>query len=82
MTRFVAERASSRLLDHVEHLDKVYNIPPPEGAKDPQTKTNVIAIPASPKLRYFLLKSDSDFIYSFEHYILIINNKHIYCRRL
>uniref|UniRef100_A0A3Q1AT66 TROVE domain-containing protein n=1 Tax=Amphiprion ocellaris TaxID=80972 RepID=A0A3Q1AT66_AMPOC len=29
--RFVAERGSSRLLDHVEHLDKLYSIPPPVG---------------------------------------------------
>ncbi|KAM9844961.1 telomerase protein component 1 [Aulostomus maculatus] len=50
--RFVAERGSSRLLDHVEHLDKLYNIPPPEGAKDPQTTTSVSSIPASPKLRW------------------------------
>ncbi len=51
VTRFVAERGSSRLLDHVEHLDKLYNIPPPEGAKGPQTTNNVVPIPASPKLR-------------------------------
>ncbi|KAM7411194.1 hypothetical protein PAMA_021262 [Pampus argenteus] len=50
--RFIGERGSSRLLDHVEHLDKVYNIPPPEGAKDPQTTNTVISIPASPKLRW------------------------------
>uniref|UniRef100_A0A8D3AEY2 TROVE domain-containing protein n=1 Tax=Scophthalmus maximus TaxID=52904 RepID=A0A8D3AEY2_SCOMX len=35
--RFVAERGSSRLMDHVEHLDKLYNVPPPQGAKEPQT---------------------------------------------
>ncbi|KAM9349866.1 telomerase protein component 1 [Symphorus nematophorus] len=52
MLRFVAERGSSRLLDHVEHLDKLYNIPPPEGAKGPQTTNNVVQIPASPKLRW------------------------------
>ncbi|XP_067462602.1 telomerase protein component 1 [Thunnus thynnus] len=51
MLRFVAERGSSRLLDHVEHLDKLYNVPPPEGAKDPQT-TNNVSLPASPKLRW------------------------------
>ncbi|XP_039999978.1 telomerase protein component 1 isoform X2 [Xiphias gladius] len=50
--RFVAERGSSRLLDHVEHLDKLYNIPPPGGAKGPQTTNNVVQIPASPKLRW------------------------------
>ncbi|XP_071347004.1 telomerase protein component 1-like isoform X1 [Trachinotus anak] len=50
--RFVAERGSSRLLDHLEHLDKLYNIPPPEGAKGPQTTNNVVPIPVSPKLRW------------------------------
>ncbi|XP_026229628.1 telomerase protein component 1-like isoform X2 [Anabas testudineus] len=52
MLRFVAERGSSRLLDHVEHLDKVYNIPPAEGSKDPQMANSVVSIPASPKLRW------------------------------
>ncbi|CAK6973113.1 LOW QUALITY PROTEIN: telomerase protein component 1 [Scomber scombrus] len=52
MLRFVAERGSSRLLDHVEHLDKLYNIPAPTGAKDLQTINNVTSIPASPKLRW------------------------------
>ncbi|XP_034009134.1 telomerase protein component 1 [Trematomus bernacchii] len=50
--RFVAERGSSRLLEHVEHLDKVYNVPPPEGAKGPQIADNVVQIPASPKSRW------------------------------
>ncbi|XP_031153943.1 telomerase protein component 1 isoform X2 [Sander lucioperca] len=52
MLRFVAERGSSRLLDHVEHLDKLYNVPPPEGAKGPQTTNNVVPIPASPNSRW------------------------------
>ncbi|XP_035526254.1 telomerase protein component 1 [Morone saxatilis] len=52
MLRFVAERGSSRLLDHVEHLDKLYNIPPPEGAKGPQTTNDIATIPPSPKLRW------------------------------
>ncbi|XP_041849088.1 telomerase protein component 1 isoform X3 [Melanotaenia boesemani] len=52
MLRFVAERGSSRLLDHVEHLDKLYNIPPPEGATGPQTLDNIVSIPASPKIRW------------------------------
>ncbi|XP_049888722.1 telomerase protein component 1 isoform X1 [Epinephelus moara] len=50
LLRFVAERGSSRLLDHVEHLDKLYNILPPAGAKGPQSTNDVIPIPASPKL--------------------------------
>ncbi|XP_034743030.1 telomerase protein component 1 isoform X2 [Etheostoma cragini] len=52
MLRFVAERGSSRLLDHVEHLDKLYNVPPPEGHKGPQTTNSVVPIPASPNLRW------------------------------
>ncbi|KAM4552471.1 telomerase protein component 1 isoform 1-T3 [Odontesthes bonariensis] len=51
MLRFVAERGSSRLLDHVENLDKQYKIPPPEGAKA-QTQSNLVSIPATPKLRW------------------------------
>ncbi|KAM8849775.1 telomerase protein component 1 isoform 2-T4 [Spinachia spinachia] len=50
--RFVAERGSSRLLDHVEHLDKVYSIPPPGGARGPDTTSCVVPMPASPKLRW------------------------------
>ncbi|KAK7944995.1 hypothetical protein WMY93_000723 [Mugilogobius chulae] len=50
--RFVAERGSSRLLDHVEHLDKVYNIPPPEGAKEPASGSTAVSIPASPSMRW------------------------------
>lgn len=54
LTRFVGERGSARLLNHVEHMDKLYSIPPPEGAKGPQATSNVVSMPASPKLRYFL----------------------------
>ncbi|XP_037131488.1 telomerase protein component 1 isoform X2 [Syngnathus acus] len=50
--RFVAERGSSRLLDHVEHLDKVYNVPPPTGAKDPEITNSLLSIPTTPKLRW------------------------------
>ncbi|CAG5896404.1 unnamed protein product, partial [Menidia menidia] len=50
--RFVAERGSSRLLDHVENLDRLYNIPPPEGAKAPQSQNSLLSIPDSPKLRW------------------------------
>ncbi|XP_053293523.1 telomerase protein component 1 isoform X3 [Pleuronectes platessa] len=50
--RFVAERGSTRLMDHVDHLDKLYNVPPPEGAKDPQNANSVVSIPVSPKLRW------------------------------
>ncbi|XP_061587905.1 telomerase protein component 1 isoform X2 [Cololabis saira] len=50
--RFVAARGSSRLLDHVEHLDRLYNILPPEGAKGLQTSNYVVSVPTSPKLRW------------------------------
>ncbi|XP_034470517.1 telomerase protein component 1 isoform X4 [Hippoglossus hippoglossus] len=50
--RFVAERGSTRLMDHVDHLDKLYNVPPPEGAKDPQSANSVVSIPVGPKLRW------------------------------
>uniref|UniRef100_A0A8C7V7G8 TROVE domain-containing protein n=1 Tax=Oryzias sinensis TaxID=183150 RepID=A0A8C7V7G8_9TELE len=49
MARFVAERGSSRLLEHVENLDKKYEIPPPEGAKGPESTNNCLSLPASPK---------------------------------
>lgn len=49
--RFVAERGSSRLLDHVEHLDKVYKVPPAEGDKSPQLVNKVVPIPTVPELR-------------------------------
>uniref|UniRef100_A0A8C6PWJ7 Telomerase associated protein 1 n=1 Tax=Nothobranchius furzeri TaxID=105023 RepID=A0A8C6PWJ7_NOTFU len=44
LDEFVAERGSSRLLNHVEHLDKLYNIPPPEGAQEPQTSNKVVSV--------------------------------------
>ncbi|XP_061694607.1 telomerase protein component 1 isoform X2 [Syngnathoides biaculeatus] len=52
MLRFVAERGSTRLLNHVEHLDKVYNVPAPEGAKDPEMTNSLASIPITPKLRW------------------------------
>ncbi|XP_077471259.1 telomerase protein component 1 isoform X2 [Stigmatopora argus] len=51
MLRFVVERGSSRLLDHVEHLDKLYYIPSPAGAKD-ETTNCIVSIPKTPKLRW------------------------------
>ncbi|XP_029970146.1 telomerase protein component 1-like [Salarias fasciatus] len=50
--RFVSERGSSRLLEHVEHLDRLYNIKPAEGAKGTPTTKDVVTIPPSPKLRW------------------------------
>uniref|UniRef100_A0A673J018 TROVE domain-containing protein n=1 Tax=Sinocyclocheilus rhinocerous TaxID=307959 RepID=A0A673J018_9TELE len=49
--RFVSERGSSRMLQHVEHMDRVYNIPPPQGRKtEPERAADVILLPATPKL--------------------------------
>lgn len=50
--RFVGERGSARLLDHVEYMDKLYSIPPPEGAKGSRATSNIVPIPASPKLSW------------------------------
>uniref|UniRef100_A0A7N6A9P9 TROVE domain-containing protein n=2 Tax=Anabas testudineus TaxID=64144 RepID=A0A7N6A9P9_ANATE len=50
--RLVAERGSTRMLDHVENLDKVYKIPPLDRAKDPQPTDTVVPTPTSPKLRW------------------------------
>lgn len=50
--RFVSERGSSRMLQHVEHMDRVYKIPPPQGRKtEPERAADVIALPATPKFR-------------------------------
>uniref|UniRef100_A0A3Q2D9P9 TROVE domain-containing protein n=1 Tax=Cyprinodon variegatus TaxID=28743 RepID=A0A3Q2D9P9_CYPVA len=51
-SEFITERGSSRLLDHVENLDKLYNIPPPDGAKEKQISNNTMSLPAIPKLRW------------------------------
>ncbi|KTF83126.1 hypothetical protein cypCar_00048991, partial [Cyprinus carpio] len=49
---FVSERGSSRMLQHVEHMDRVYNIPPPQGHKtEPDRAADVISLPATPKFR-------------------------------
>ncbi|CAN9503016.1 unnamed protein product [Ophioblennius macclurei] len=50
--RFVSERGSSRLLEHVEHLDRLYNIKPAAGAKGTPTNKDIVTIPPSPKLRW------------------------------
>ncbi|KAM9458628.1 telomerase protein component 1 isoform 1-T2 [Salvelinus alpinus] len=51
--RFVAERGSSRLLDHVEHIDKLHHIIPPQGgAKEAEREAAVTPLPATPKLRW------------------------------
>ncbi|KAL7879378.1 hypothetical protein SRHO_G00016320 [Serrasalmus rhombeus] len=51
--KFVSERGSSRLLDHVENMDKLYEIPPPPGFRDkPERTIDVVPLPAVPKLRW------------------------------
>ncbi|KAL7876702.1 hypothetical protein AOLI_G00116650 [Acnodon oligacanthus] len=51
--KFVSERGSSRLLDHVENMDKLYEIPPPPGFRDkPERTIDVVPLPATPKLRW------------------------------
>ncbi|KAF5895483.1 telomerase protein component 1-like, partial [Clarias magur] len=51
--RFISERGSSRFLDHVEQIDKLYKIPPPAGsAAKPDRSSDVIPLPAVPKLRW------------------------------
>ncbi|KAK6310921.1 hypothetical protein J4Q44_G00189760 [Coregonus suidteri] len=51
--RFVAERGSSRLLDHVEHIDKLHHILPPQGcAKEAELEAAITPLPATPKLRW------------------------------
>ncbi|XP_030629420.1 telomerase protein component 1 [Chanos chanos] len=51
--KFISERGSSRLLDHIECIDKLYNIPPPQGTKDQiEQAADVSLLPATPKLRW------------------------------
>ncbi|XP_076828071.1 telomerase protein component 1 isoform X2 [Brachyhypopomus gauderio] len=51
--KFVSERGSSRLLDHVECIDKVHNIcPPVDGNDKAQRVTDVIPLPTTPKFRW------------------------------
>ncbi|XP_034166297.2 telomerase protein component 1 isoform X2 [Pangasianodon hypophthalmus] len=51
--RFISERGSSRLLDHVEQIDKLHKIPPPTGSTaKPERTGDVVPLPAVPKLRW------------------------------
>ncbi|XP_064416478.1 telomerase protein component 1-like [Latimeria chalumnae] len=52
--KFVAERGSSRLLDHVEKMDKVHGIPEPEGKvmKHRPAEAAVAPLWTAPKLRW------------------------------
>uniref|UniRef100_A0A671RMS4 Telomerase-associated protein 1 n=1 Tax=Sinocyclocheilus anshuiensis TaxID=1608454 RepID=A0A671RMS4_9TELE len=50
---FVSERGSSRMLQHVEHMDRVYNIPQPQGRKtEPERAADVISLPPTLKFRW------------------------------
>lgn len=50
--RLVSERGSSRLLDHVEQIDKLHDIPPPSGVRDTSERAvDVFPLPTTPKLR-------------------------------
>ncbi|XP_072513411.1 telomerase protein component 1-like isoform X2 [Salminus brasiliensis] len=51
--RFVSERGSSRLLDHVELIDKLYDIPPPAGGREkPGGAADMVPLPVTPALRW------------------------------
>ncbi|MCJ8740420.1 hypothetical protein PDJAM_G00058670 [Pangasius djambal] len=51
LLRFISERGSSRLLDHVEQIDKLHKIPPPAGSPaKPERTGEVMPLPAVPKL--------------------------------
>lgn len=51
--KFVSERGSSRMLQHVENMDRVYNIPPPQGCqKEPERSADVMPLQATPKFRW------------------------------
>ncbi|KAL4657224.1 telomerase protein component 1 isoform X1 [Arapaima gigas] len=51
--KFVAERGSARLIDHVEQMDKIHKIPPPPGDSRQQIEGEpaVVPVPATPRLR-------------------------------
>lgn len=51
--RFISERGSSRLLDHVEHMDKLHAVPPPPHTKEEREgAVAVLTLPTTPKFRY------------------------------
>ncbi|KAF7699669.1 hypothetical protein HF521_002627 [Silurus meridionalis] len=50
---FISECGSSRLLDHVEQMDKLHKIPPPTGSTAKQERAaDIMPLPAVPKLRW------------------------------
>ncbi|XP_026876678.2 telomerase protein component 1 [Electrophorus electricus] len=53
--KFVSERGSSRLLDHVECIDKVHNISLPvvgDAKSEAEGVTSVVPLPTTPKFRW------------------------------
>ncbi|XP_062386572.1 telomerase protein component 1-like [Sardina pilchardus] len=51
--KFISERGSSRLLDHVEHMDKLHGVPaPPQTKAEQERAADVLPLPATPKLRW------------------------------
>ncbi|MBN3316831.1 TEP1 protein, partial [Atractosteus spatula] len=51
--KFIAERGSSRLLDHVEQIDRLYRIPPEDGAKEQMARvTNICPLLPTPAVRW------------------------------
>ncbi|XP_069044718.1 telomerase protein component 1-like isoform X1 [Lepisosteus oculatus] len=51
--KFIAERGSSRLLDHVEQIDRLYRIPPEDGAKEQMARvTDICPLLPTPAVRW------------------------------
>ncbi|XP_049326021.1 telomerase protein component 1-like isoform X1 [Astyanax mexicanus] len=53
MLRFVSERGSSRLLDHVELIHTLYDVPPPAELRNkPERAADLVPLPTTPTLRW------------------------------
>ncbi|XP_041095472.1 telomerase protein component 1 isoform X2 [Polyodon spathula] len=51
--KFVAERGSSRLLDHIHHIDELYNIPPQGGTTGRREEAvEICCVPPTPRNRW------------------------------
>ncbi|KAJ8012283.1 hypothetical protein DPEC_G00067060 [Dallia pectoralis] len=50
--RFVAERGSSRLLEHVDNMDKLHHIPLPQGGAEDTKRDAIVPLPATPTQRW------------------------------
>ncbi|XP_069044717.1 telomerase protein component 1-like [Lepisosteus oculatus] len=54
--KFIAERGSSRLLDHVEQIDRLYRIPPEDGAKEQMARvTDICPLLPTPAVRQHVI---------------------------